>query len=95
MTPQLRKYLALERLMLILDEENDPSAEVLREAMDPLWYSLTDDERRLLNDRTIGRLTSLEQIRIPADSAVFGDAPHPTQGGRFPSGPIRGWTKAA
>ena len=53
MTPRLRKYLELERLMLVLDENGDASAEALRDAMDPVWYSLTDDERRVLDERSV------------------------------------------
>jgi len=55
MTPRLRKYLELERLMLILEDEGDRGADALRDLMDPLWYSLSDEERRLLDQRTIGR----------------------------------------
>jgi hypothetical protein len=40
MTLRLRRYLELERLMLVLDEEGDSAADALRDAMDPLWYSL-------------------------------------------------------
>lgn len=45
MTPRLRQYLVLERLMLELDAAGDPIADVLRDAMDPIWYALSDDER--------------------------------------------------
>lgn len=53
MTPRLRIYLELERLMLIFDEEGDAAAEALRGAMDPIWYALTGEERRLLDERRI------------------------------------------
>jgi hypothetical protein len=43
MTPRLRRYLELERLMLLLDEEGDPAADVLRDAMDPLGIRIFDD----------------------------------------------------
>jgi len=95
MTPQLRKYLELERLMLILDEDDDPAAESLRDAMDPIWYSLTDEERRFLDDRRIGRIRSLEEIRVPAGSHVFGDVPAPAERRPFPEKPIGGWALAA
>ena len=95
MTPRLRKYLELERLMLILDAEGDPTAETLRDAMDPIWYSLTDEERLLLDERRIGRIKSLEEIRVPAGSQVFGEAPAPAEHRTIPQGPIGGWTLAA
>lgn len=58
--------------------------------VDPLWYALTEDERHLLDERNIGRLTSLEQIRVPAGSAIFGNVPDPTGGGPLPSGAHQG-----
>ena len=95
MTPRLRAYLELEQLMLVLDEAGDTASEALRDAMDPIWYALTDEERRLLDDRKVGRIKSLEEIRVPAGSEVFGEAPAPTEHRSFPQGPIRGWKSAA
>lgn len=95
MTPGLRKYLEMERLMLILDEEDDAAAETLRDAMDPIWYALTDAERRLLDERRIGRIRSLEGIRVPAGSQVFVEAPAPAERRALPRGPISGWTLVA
>ena len=37
--------------MLIFDEEGDAAAEDLRDAMDAIWYALTDGERHLLDER--------------------------------------------
>ncbi len=54
MSPRLRAYLALEELMLQLDELGDPVAEELRDAMDPVWYELTDEEHGWLNGRSLG-----------------------------------------
>lgn len=95
MTPNLRKYLELERLMLVLDEEGDAGAEILREAMDPIWYALSDEERHLLDERRIGRIKSLEEIRVPAGSHVFGQAPFPAERHALPREPITGWKLAA
>src|SRR3972149_163463 len=53
--PRLRRYLELERLMLILDEEGESGADTLRDLMDPIWYSLSDEERRVLDERPTGR----------------------------------------
>ena len=94
MTPRLREYLELERLMLILDEGSDSGADALRDAMDPIWYSLSDEERRILDERTIGRIKSLEEIRVPANSRVFGPAPAPAARRPLPKGPISGWKAA-
>jgi len=95
MTPQLRKYLELERLMLVLDADGDPTAETLRDAMDPIWYAMTDEERRFLDQRTISRIKSLEEIRVPAANGVFGPAPAPAARRPLPQGPIRDWLSAA
>jgi len=51
--PRLAAYLALERQMLALDAAGDPLADKLRDAMDPLWYALTDEEHRLLDARMV------------------------------------------
>ena len=63
---RLEAYLALEREMLRLDAAGDEMAEVLRDAMDPLWQGLGPDERRFLNERSIPSATSdLEPIHGP------------------------------
>jgi hypothetical protein len=96
MTPRLRMYLELERLMLILDERgDDAAAETLRDAMDPIWYSLTDAERHLLDDRRVGRLISLEEIRVPSGREVFCEAPELPEPRTLPEGLIGGWKSAA
>lgn len=56
MTRRLLIYLELERLTLILDEQSDSAADALRDAMDPIWYSLNAEERRILDERRIGRI---------------------------------------
>jgi hypothetical protein len=56
---RLAAYLSLEREMLALAAVGDPLAERLRDAMDPIWYSLTDDEHARLNAR-----------KVPASSAT-------------------------
>src|SRR5437016_9951195 len=53
MTPRLAAYLELERQMLALDAITDPVADVLRDAMDSVWYGLSDKEHALLNNRTV------------------------------------------
>lgn len=48
---RLRAYLALESAMMALDDVGDQVAEDLRNALDPIWLSLTDDERDALSQR--------------------------------------------
>lgn len=48
---RLRLYLRLERLMLVLDEDDEECGEMLRDFMDPLWRVLTDDEYAWLRAR--------------------------------------------
>jgi len=52
-SPRLEAYLDLERSMLALDELSDPLADKLRDAMDPIWYALTDEERAMLSRREL------------------------------------------
>lgn len=53
MTPRLSAYLGLEREMLALDAAGDPLVEVLRDSMDSVWYRLSEEERELLDERTL------------------------------------------
>lgn len=39
--------------MLALDASGDPLADRLRDAMDLLWYALTDEEHAALDARTV------------------------------------------
>lgn len=58
MSPRLRAYLSLEREMLELEAIDDDAADLLRDAMDPMWYSLTDEDHAWLDARPIGPLPS-------------------------------------
>jgi hypothetical protein len=64
---RLAAYLTLERAMLALDAAGDPFADRLRDVMDPLWYSLTDEEHALLDARQV------VDIADPAMSAPMGE----------------------
>ena len=64
MTSRLRIYLELERLMSSLDETDVVSADAIRDAMDPIWYKLSDQERHVLDERSVGVITSLEGLRV-------------------------------
>lgn len=50
---RLRAYRALEEAMVELDDTGDEVlADAIRDALDPIWYALTEAERDLLNERT-------------------------------------------
>jgi hypothetical protein len=49
---RLDAYLELERTMRELDDAGDSMAD-LRDALDPIWYGLTDEDRAFLNRRSI------------------------------------------
>ena len=90
MSPTLRRYLDLERLMLALDAfDQEAAADAVRDAMDPLWHALSSAEREVLNRRDIGELKEIERIRLPSDHLFIdpvecGDSPSPKE-------PINGW----
>jgi hypothetical protein len=44
-------YLRLERIMIELDGQNDPFADLIRDLMDPLWYALSDEDHQFLDSR--------------------------------------------
>jgi hypothetical protein len=60
MSPSLQRYLDLERFMLELDERQDPYADRIRDLMDPLWYELTDEDRRILDARDLREREGVE-----------------------------------
>jgi hypothetical protein len=49
----LETYLSLEERLLTLDARQDPSAEAVRDAMDTLWYRLSEKDREYLDSRTV------------------------------------------
>ena len=76
MTGRLRAYLALEHEMMDLERSGDAAADALRDAMDPLWYALDDEERRWLDNRIIGPspasslASSADLIDLPPTPAI-------------------------
>lgn len=48
---ELRTYLHLEKLMLQLDEVDEPSGDVLRDLMEPFWYQLSNEEQEHVRNR--------------------------------------------
>ncbi len=71
MTPRLLAYLTLERAMLELDEQDDALADRLRDAMDPLWYALTEAEHAELDSRDF-RATPVDRA-TPGTRAEVGE----------------------
>ena len=51
LSDSLYLYLRLERLMMDLDDRGNPLADRIRDLMDPLWYSLSDDDHKFLDSR--------------------------------------------
>ena len=71
---RLEAYLSLERAMLQLDAAGDGFADGLREAMDPLWYELSDDDREFLNRRHIPE--SLSELEPLHGTLAITNPPH-------------------
>ena len=66
----LQSYLVFERVMLQLDRVGDPRADVLRDLMDPMWFSLTEEDRGFLNTRAQEDLDP-QGSREPPNAAVM------------------------
>lgn len=69
-------YLALERLMLELDEDANPIADQIRDLMDPLWRQLSDDEVARLDSRGQIEPAELFPVQLPVPPPP--DLPAPT-----------------
>ena len=96
MSPELGKYLALERAMIELDRVRDSLADEVRDSMDPIWYALSDEERAWLDDRRNVGLYGPSHITSPVGDSLFSDPVQPPPG-EVRSEPIRGegWKQAA
>jgi len=93
--PRLAAYLGLEREMLALDAAGDPLADQLRDAMDLLWYALTDEEHRRLDARVVLDVGGAA-MTVPIGEALFTPPPQATPLRPTP-GPLSGqdWRCAA
>lgn len=91
----LSLYLAAERLMLLSELVDDELADKFRDAMDPIWDALSDDERRALDEREVQFPRALEGLHVPLSDRLFCDFALPTTRRPFPDGPITGWRRAA
>lgn len=94
MTRLLSLYLGLERLMLVAEGVDERAADVLRDAMDPLWYALTDADRDVLDRRNVNFIQTLEGMRVPVGEHFYCTPPSGEKHG-IPREPIKGWRKAA
>jgi len=95
MTPLLSLYLSLERLMFVAEGVDERTADVIRDAMDPIWHVLTDEDRETLNHRVVGFIRSLEGLRVPLGDHIYYRDPGPPEKSPIPEEPIQGWRKAA
>ena len=50
-TTLLDSYLTLEAAMIVLDDADDPAADTLRDALDPIWRKLSAEDRAFLSAR--------------------------------------------
>jgi hypothetical protein len=96
MTSLLSLYLELERLMLVADTVDERAADALRDAMDPIWQALSDDDRLLLDQRVVNVIRDLEGLRAPVgDQLYYTPNPAPPEVRPIPREPIKGWQKVA
>lgn len=95
MSPALRKYVELERIMLDLDAVDERAAEAVREVMDDVWYGLSEDERASLDERSVvGPIKVLEPVRVPVTADVL--TPRKIASMRpYDGRPVRGWRLVA
>ncbi len=59
--------------MMTLDDAGDSIADVLRDALDPVWHALAEDEKEFLNRRIIIE-GPMGPIRIP-EASLFTPLP--------------------
>jgi len=95
MTIRLEFYLELERLMLAA-EHDEKIAEGIRDAMEPIWYSLSKEEHEFLDNRTVSPIKSIEGLRVPAGTQLKYVVSRPVKKRRLTSGQlVKGWRKVA
>jgi hypothetical protein len=94
MSPLLRQYLNLESVMLSLDALDDPAADRVRDAMDPLWHRLPPEDRAWLNARALRWDVPHGSISLPLSTLVV-RAPPRVEPAAVPATPILGWRRVA
>jgi hypothetical protein len=68
MSHRLDAYLTLERVMLELDQKDAPTADAIRDVMDPLWHSLSSAEHEFLDSRNITEIHRLNPVTLTLES---------------------------
>jgi hypothetical protein len=69
-SPRLRAYLAFEQEMRSLDAIDDDLAEVIRDAMDPIWYALSGEDRAFLRTRGDLRVNAVQAQKLTPEMAL-------------------------
>jgi hypothetical protein len=87
MSVRLDAYLDLERAMLALDDAGDQMADALRDALDPIWYALSDDDRAFLNQRSIAS-GPVYYVRVAVDAGLFTPVSAPAPRTNQPTAPV-------
>src|SRR5438552_2610738 len=64
LSDDLLLYLRLERLMMDLDDRSSPIAERIRDLMDPVWYSLAEEDRKYLDSRGAVEVRTLYPVTL-------------------------------
>lgn len=72
-------YLALERLMIGLDEDGNPAADDIRDLIDPIWFRLPPEDIARLDARGHVDPRSLFPVQLPVPPPP--ELPPPTVAG--------------
>ena len=57
-------YLRLERIMMELADQGDPIGDRVRDLMDPIWYGLSEEDRRFLDGREEMEIRTLYPVTL-------------------------------
>ena len=95
MTTLLRLYLDLERQMLLAEGIGEPTVDIIRDAMDPIWHALSDEDRAVLDQREVEFIRSQEGLRVPLGDHIYCRDSGPRVKSPIPKEPIKDWLIAA
>lgn len=94
MTTRLELYLELERLMLAA-EHDEKVADTIRDAMEPIWYSLSREEHEFLDNRTVSPIKSIEGLRVPVGIHLMYVESRPVKKHLTAGQSVEGWRMVA